>query len=356
MNASCIVDVRAVAWDIALTEPFGIASGAQACANNVRIEVLLADGTVGLGEAAPFPAVSGETQALALQAIEDVRRVLLGEDARRWRHLAQRLRERIARVPSARAGLEAAVLDAFTRQARLPLSLFFGGAGAALRTDITIVTGDVPHARDAAARAAAQGFDTLKVKVGGVALEQDIARLLAIFAAAPAARVTLDANASLTAEQALALLAPLDRERVVLFEQPVAASDLTGMRQVREQGRIKVAADESARSASDVTALARHAAADVINIKIMKSGVAEACDMVAAARAAGLGLMIGGMVESPLAMVVSACLAAGHGGFEFVDLDTPLFMREIALQGWVQHGPHIELGQIGAGHGIDWSG
>jgi L-alanine-DL-glutamate epimerase-like enolase superfamily enzyme len=75
-------------------------------------------------------------------------------------------------------------------------------------------------------------------------------------------------------------------------------------------------------------------AANVINIKLMKSGVVEALEIAAIARAAGLGLMIGGMVESILAMTMSAHFAAGLGGFRFVDLDTPLFLATNPFPGW----------------------
>lgn len=353
MSGSQIVELKAVAWDLPLSEPFGIATGAQHVAANVLIEVTLADGTRGQGEAAPFPAVNGETQADALAAVRLVRELLIELDAARSRHIAQLLAECLPAAPSARAGIESALLDAICRRADLSMLHWFGGREHRLETDITIVTGDEAHAHASAMRAASSGFRTLKVKVGGGPLERDLARLRAITKAAPGARLVLDANASLNVDDACVLASALGSGSIALFEQPVAAHDLAGMREVRERTGVRVAADESARTTSDVVALAHEQAADVINIKITKSGLHHACDMVVTARALGLGLMIGGMVESPLAMTVSACLAAGHGGFEFVDLDTPLFMLDPKVRGWVQHGPILELSQIRAGHGIE---
>jgi L-Ala-D/L-Glu epimerase len=116
---------------------------------------------------------------------------------------------------------------------------------------------------------------------------------------------------------------------------------------------VPIAADESARSAADVLRLAREGAAHVINIKLMKAGVTEALRMIAIAQAAGLGLMIGGMVESILAMTFSAHLAAGIGGFSFVDLDTPLFVAEHPFAGgFAQSGGALTLGDA-PGHGVD---
>lgn len=355
MLSSTIIAVTARPLDVGMREPFGIAQGAQEVARNVLCQVILADGTQGLGEAAPFPAVSGETQADALRAAAQAVPLLVGQDAGRWRHLARTLHEALPDVPSARCGLETALLDALLRQARLSMWRFFGGAEPQLRTDITVVTGGVEQARAAAAAAAAQGFDVLKVKLGGVPLALDLARLVAITEAAPRARLLLDANASLQPDDAVRLLGELGgrRERVVLFEQPTPRGDTRALGEVARRTGVPVAADESARSAAEVAALAKSGAAQVINIKITKSGLAEALDMIAAARAAGLGLMVGGMVETPLAMATSACLAAGVGGFGFVDLDTPLFMRDLPTEGgWAYVGPDMRVDPQATGHGV----
>lgn len=341
--------------DIELSEPFGIATGAQLVARNALVTLRLSDGTVGIGEAAPFPAVSGETQSAVLSALSEARPALLGLAAGRFRLAASIAREALPDVPTARAAFESALLDAICRRAQLSLWSFFGGAEPMLLSDITITTGSAEAAEAAARRASAAGFRTLKVKVGGASFDHDRARLAAIAQAAPGAELVLDANASLSAEAALELLSALGaaRSRVTLFEQPCAKLDFDGLRQVRERAGTRVAADESAGSASDVLRLALERAVDVINIKTMKSGLVEALDMIAVARAAGLGLMIGGMVESKLSMTVSACLAAGVGGFEFVDLDTPWFMKNAPVAGgWLEQGAALRVDQISLGHGV----
>lgn len=350
-----LVSLRAEPLDIELREPFGIATGAQEVARNVLVTAELEDGSIGLGEAAPFPAVSGETQACTLDALATLEDELIGRDVSRWRRTAGELAELLPDKPSARCAVESAVLDAICRSANLPLWTWFGGTEPQLITDITITTGSAKSARSAARKAVEQGFSTLKVKVGGAPIEHDVTRLGAVFDAAPAARWVLDANASMSADQALDLLEALGklRARIDLFEQPTPAGDLGALGRVRQEGGVRVAADESARSARDVAEIVRERAADVINIKIMKSGVCEAFDMIGAARAHELGLMVGGMVESALAMTISACLGAGVGGFSFVDLDTPLFLRDAPLTGgFAQRGPHIDLRGLGPGHGV----
>lgn len=351
-----------------LTEPFGIATGAQHVAANVLVQLTLSDGTVGLGEAAPFPAVNGETQSAVLSALSAASSSLAGLDALRFRPAVVIAEHALRGTPTALAAFEGALLDAICRRAGISLWSFFGGAQRELVSDITIPTGSAEHAGNAAKRAMSEGFETLKVKVGGVPFDHDRARMNAILEAAPNARLVLDANASLSAEAALELLDSLGHARgqVALFEQPTAKADLDGLRRVREHGAVPVAADESACSAADVVTLIRAQAVDVINVKTMKCGLLEAMDMIAVARAAGLGLMIGGMVESKLSMTVSACLAAGQGGFSFVDLDTPWFLKDAPFSGgWVEGSQGVQgkepgaprratlrLDQIASGHGV----
>jgi L-alanine-DL-glutamate epimerase-like enolase superfamily enzyme len=87
-------------------------------------------------------------------------------------------------------------------------------------------------------------------------------------------------------------------------------------------------------------------------VKIMKSGIFEALAIIARTRDEGLVRMIGGMVETRLAMGTSACIAAGVGGFGFIDLDTPLFLAEDPFEGgYDQDGERLDLRPIRSGHG-----
>src|SRR4051794_39316978 len=127
MTPTMVRRLEVSALDIPLREPFGIAQGAQDLARNLLVTVTLEDGSRGYGEAAPFPAFNGETQASARAAIEAARDLVVGADARGWRRIAGALVASGA-PGSARCALETAVLDALTRRAGLPLWAFFGGA------------------------------------------------------------------------------------------------------------------------------------------------------------------------------------------------------------------------------------
>jgi L-alanine-DL-glutamate epimerase-like enolase superfamily enzyme len=341
--------------DIPLHTPFGISGGAQDVARNLLVTLELADGTRGYGEAAPFPAFNGETQTSAAAAVERARPQIVGADARQWRTLARRLRETIGDAGSARCAVETAVLDALARHHQMPLYVFFGGATSSLDTDMTITTGTVEQAGTSALEILDRGISTIKVKIGAGDLALDLARIVAIHAVAPDSPLILDGNGGMAAEAALELMGALHVQNIrpVLLEQPVPGDDWPGMRQIAQWGGAPLAADETAASAAAVLRIAHERAAQVINIKLMKGGVAEALDIAAIARAAGLRLMIGGMVESILAMTMSAHFAAGQGGFEFVDLDTPMFMAENPFAGgFRQQGARLDLGHIAAGHGV----
>jgi len=120
---------------------------------------------------------------------------------------------------------------------------------------------------------------------------------------------------------------------------------------------VRIVADESSSTIADVVRIASDKLAHAVNLKIMKSGIAQALDMALTARAFGLALMIGGMVESEIAMTTSACIAAGLGGFFAVDLDTHLFLHDSPVRGGVHEmGPHLDLSAIRAGHGCTIAG
>ncbi len=354
-GGSRIARLRARALDVPMRRSFGIAGGAQDVARNVVVSVELDDGSRGHGEAAPFPAFNGETQEGTLRAIDQARGCVEGADARGWRRLARAVGDAAPTSGAARCAIETAVLDALTRRAGMSLHTFFGGAEASLVTDVTIPTGTVAEANEEAAAWSRAGFSRLKVKIGGGELEADLARVLAVHRGAPKAALLLDGNGGMSAEGAVRLVRELAKHGVtpILFEQPVAPEDWKGLAEVARASGVPVAVDESAATAHDVFRLAEARAAQVVNVKPMKAGLVEAIDLVAATKAAGLGLMIGGMVEGKMAMTASACLAAGAGGFAFVDLDTPLFLAEDPFEGgYAQEGEKLSLAPITVGHGV----
>lgn len=185
----------------------------------------------------------------------------------------------------------------------------------------------------------------------------------AIRQAHPHCSFILDANEGYTSVEAIVVLERLHEMGVtpILFEQPVHRDDWDGLGQVyrvaKDKYGVAVAADESCRSIVDVQRIKNYDLADVINIKLTKLGVIGALEIIDYARGSGLDLMIGGMVETRLAMGFAGHLAAGLGCFKFIDLDTPLLLSEDpVLEGYQVSGP-VYTFTNSRGHGgfLDWN-
>jgi len=330
--------------DIALTDPFVVATGSRTVAENLFIRMTLSDGSQGYGEAAPFPEVGGETRAASLAAVRQLGHSMLGYPADQFKDIAKRLREQALDRPAARCALETALIDAHCRARSLPLWALWGEADLREHeTDITIPIG-TPEKTLALARAwYAKGFRLFKMKIGND-VEVDIRRLEAVHRELVDVVFIGDANQGFSREECLAFVRNVARfgGKLLLLEQPLDRQDLDGLAAIRRDTGIPVAADESVRSLADAQQVVAQRAADYINIKIMKTGVMEAHEIALFTLAAGLKLMIGGMVETRIAMGCSFSLVLGMKGFEILDLDTPLLLgRDPVTGGYKYSGPHL---------------
>ncbi|XP_027341209.1 L-Ala-D/L-amino acid epimerase isoform X2 [Abrus precatorius] len=344
--------------NVPLIAPFTIASSRLDKVENVAIRIELSNGAVGWGEAPILPFVTAEDQSIAMakafEACAFLRRCpaltlgsMLGEIGRMLSG---------HEFASVRAGVEMAIIDAAANSIRVPLWRLFGGASNSITTDITIPIVSPAEAAELASKYYKEGFKTLKLKVGKN-LKADIKVLQAIRVAHPICQFILDANEGYNSEEAVEVLEKLHDIGLnpVLFEQPVHRDDWEGLQYVskiaRERYGVSVAADESCRSLVDVYKIVEGNLVDVINIKLAKVGVMGALDIIEKAKAAGLDLMIGGMVETRLAMGFAGQLAAGLGCFKFIDLDTPLLLSEDpVLEGYQVSGATYKF-RNARGHG-----
>jgi L-alanine-DL-glutamate epimerase-like enolase superfamily enzyme len=354
MPGTIIQSIAVEPLTIQLLEPFTIATGSVSAAKNVLITVTLNDGSIGYGESAPFPPSTGESQETALAAARSCAELLKGRDAAQWRVLAQLIHSNYYAQATVCAGMEMAILDALTRSYGIPLYVFFGGATSFVETDISIPLVTPEHAYDLAQEIVVHGIKRIKVKVGQN-LREDVDRVEAVRNGAPHLGLTLDANQGYTPGEALLCLEALDDRdiRPLMMEQPVHKDDYEGMRYVTQHTTVPIAADESAASPSSVARLIAMGAANVITIKLMKSGVVGALDIAALCRSSHIQLMIGSMIESRLAVSFAAHLTAGLGGFRFIDLDTPtLLTNDPFVGGYEQRGGVYDVSGVQRGSGI----
>jgi L-alanine-DL-glutamate epimerase-like enolase superfamily enzyme len=340
---------------IPLLEPFTIATGSVNAACNILITITLNDGNTGYGECAPLPPSTGESQETALAAATGCIKLLEGRDAAHWRGLSRLVHSIYYAQNTVCAGIEMALLDALTRSYGMPLYTFFGGASTSIETDISIPMVTPEHAFELAQKIVKRGINRIKIKVGGD-LREDVSRVEAVREGAPHAGITLDANQGYTPAQALLCLEALDDRdiRPLMLEQPVHKDDYAGLRYVTQHTTIPVAADESATNAASVARLIAMEAVNVINIKLQKCGIVEALDIAAICRAAHVPLMIGAMMESRLGTSASTHFVAGLGGFQYIDLDTPMLLAEDHFTGgYQQRGGVYDVSGIESGLGIE---
>jgi L-Ala-D/L-Glu epimerase len=294
------LEVRPRAVDLHLRHTFRIARGASDVRHNLVVEV--DDGRhVGWGEAAPIQRYH-EDRATTTAAIEAMR-LRLG-DPRAYAQAAARAA--VAGQKSAEAAIDMALHDLAGKRLGVPVYELLGIApGPIPETSFTIGL-DTPEVVAAKVREAS-AYAILKVKMGS---DDDRAVLQAVRdTAAPHQRIRVDANEGWTSEGAQERLEWLHRLGVEFVEQPLPADRLEETRALRRSSPLPFFADESVHSAEDIPRLA--GAFDGINIKLMKcGGMGEALRMIAVARAHGMKIMLGCMIESSLAITAAAHIAS----------------------------------------------
>ncbi len=286
---------------------------------NVWVRIAAEDGCEGWGEAAPSP-YYGETADTVMAVLPEYAAVLeRTRDAVCLEDIETSLESAVGRNAAARAAISAALHDLFARCLGAPVWKILGFAPRAPRSSFTIGIDEPQLMRERVAAAAS--YEILKIKVG---TERDEEVLRLVRDAAPSARIRVDANTGWTLKQALRHLGLLAQLDVELIEQPLHPADLDGLRLLRERSTVPIIADESCRTVSDIPRLV--GCVDGINIKLAKCGsLREAIRMVHVARAHGLLVMLGCMVESTLAIAAALQLAPLC---DFVDLDGAALLAE----------------------------
>ncbi len=343
-----IVSLSARPWILPLVSPFVIAARTATEARNVRIEIETEDGIIGLGASAPVGYVTGESVESVLYALNSIGPEFIGLSVDRLGPLLARANSALVDAPAARAGLEIALYDIWAKARHLPLWQHFGGMWNSVTTDVTLPLVTPAEASELAAAAWTDGFRSLKIKVGDPGgPDADLARIEAVTQAVPDARLRIDANQAFTPDAAVAFAEELVKMDVAidLLEQPVDKSDVAGLKYVRDRTALPVFADESARSVAEVLALLEADAVDGINVKLMKSGISGALQIITLTKAFGKKLMLGCMLETGVGIAAAAQIAAGTGAFDYLDLDSHRLLQPVPglTCGFEVHGQELNL-------------
>ncbi|MEI7750525.1 MAG: enolase C-terminal domain-like protein [Candidatus Omnitrophota bacterium] len=354
MKPLVIQKANARIWRAKLVRPFSTAKGQHDLIENVLFSLELSDGIRGFGEAPVATHITGETVQETLRNLKEAARSVVGRGLREFPEMAEEFKGKFADNKCALAALEMALLDAATRERKIPLWRAFGTRLRKLQTDMTVVLGDVREAETAAREILTRGIRSFKVKIGRD-FDRDLKRVAVVARIVGKCPIYLDANQGFTAAQTLKFLKELAWLKIMpaLVEQPVPKEDWEGLAKVTREAKVLVCADESVSSFQDAKRVIKEKSAGAINIKFTKTGILEAYAIACLAKRHSIKLMIGTMMETPLAVTAAAHFAAGLGGFDFIDLDAPFFMAEDVTRGnFVTRSGIYDLRKIKKGIGV----
>jgi muconate cycloisomerase len=302
-----IAAIRSTIVDVPTVRRHKLSSLSVTAQSYVIVELRLANGVEGVGEAATLggPRWSEESVESIKATIDAyLAPALLGERADRFEAAGARMDAAARRNNAAKAAVETALFDAVGKTLGVSAGLLLGGA---VRDRVpvlwTLASGDPgQEIEEAERKLAARLHDTFKVKIGAQSPEADLARLRRLAGALEGrASLIVDANQAwdeTTAARSLPVLAELG---VRLVEQPLPAWNIPGMARLRGRSAVPLMADECVFSAHDMLAVASAAAADVVSLKLVKhGGLLNTRKVAAVAEAAGIGLYGGCLLESSI--------------------------------------------------------
>lgn len=337
--------------------PFAISSETLDQMNFSLIEITDDSGLTGIGEASPFPTLTGDNINGVLPVAHEILDHLKEMTAlAALRYLRTIREETFTSSPSAYVGVEMALWDLYGKQLGIPLAGLWGGRMFdKVTTDITMPIMAPYTVGDFWNLYKNHGFEVIKIKVSGN-VSEDVDMIEALFkVVSRSTQITLDGNQGYKLDNARSLLARLEElgTTPLFFEQPLPADDWEGLKELQNSTGVPVCLDETIITPEDAIRVVREKTASMINLKIMKSGIEETTRIISIARSAGIALMIGGMLESEIAMGCSLQLACGFGGIQHFDLDTPFFLKKLVCEDSPWHANSARLVRpVGPGLGL----
>ena len=304
---------------------FSTAYKSKSIQKSAVVRITDSDGHIGLGNVDPVPGYSVESIEETLEALNSrFAPMVMSMDPGNIHLLWERMSSGTADFLDARAAIEMACVDLTARRLGVAVHAYLGGA-VKETVHFNAWIGILPP--DEAAKETAgwqrRGFRSAKVKVGG-GIDADRDRIKAIREAVGADfKLRIDANAGYDAETSIKLARMVARFDLQLFEQPVPADDIEGMRRVRQSAGIPIMADESVLDHASLIRVIKAEAADIVKVKVMKQGgICNTRRMIETAAAAGLRCVVGHGFGLGINTVAEIMVAATSGnvidGLEYV--------------------------------------
>jgi L-alanine-DL-glutamate epimerase-like enolase superfamily enzyme len=322
-----ITNIQTWSADLNNTKPYTIAFKTISEVKNAFVEITLQNGITGIGAGNPSEYVVGESFSQCMEALrEENLKFLLGRDIRELHQLIFETGQRLPKNPSARAAIDIALHDVFTKFLSIPLVKFLGQKIETLPTSNTIGIKNVKDTLAEAHEYVTHGFKVLKVKLGRD-LDEDIERVIKLREQlSKSIVIRVDANQGYTVSQTIEFFQRTKSLDIELVEQPLPAKAVKEMRSLPDEIRNKLAADESMISPYDALQLVKPPrAAGIFNIKLMKcGGIGEALKIADIARHEGVELFWGCNDESIVSITAALHAAFACSNTKYIDLDGSL--------------------------------
>lgn len=337
--------------------PFTIATGTMENAQNLLVRIHTSEGIIGVGECSAFPMIVGETQATCYEMAKDFAKLWKNKSAGNIEERLQQLDLFTAGNYTAKSAFDLALYDIAAKAVGQPLYQYLGGRRKTIESDLTIGI-DTPEKMAATAiEFRDKNVKIIKVKLGKKATE-DIERIRQIRnAIGYNTQLRIDANQGWSYEDAITALTGLGEFDIQFCEQPMRRWNDELLPELCKLSPIPIMADESVFTHHDAERIIRNKACASVNIKFAKSGgIQEAIKINEVSEKNHIPCMMGGMLESRVALTAKVHFAMAKDNVKFYDLDTCLIghLADPVTGGVTYKGMQLELSDTpGIGADVD---
>ncbi|MGC8672442.1 MAG: dipeptide epimerase [Thermoplasmata archaeon] len=314
--------------NLPMTKPFRISLGSSEYYEGYILKIQTDDGIMGFGEAVPTPYITGDTMESIEGELKNLKRILIGEEESQ-ENVNEILKKNFKGSKASRAAVDMAIWDIIGKRANLPVYKIIGGSKKDIKTSLTVDLAPPEEAKEMASQFLNEGIKVFKIKLGS-GIQEDVERVKQVRNVIGNEKmIYVDFNQAYDAKHTLKVIDAIEKYDIEFIEQPVPAWDLKSLKFIKERTNIPIMADESLVSIHDLKNIVHFEAADMINIKLMKTGgITDAIKLVDAAELFDISVMIGCMVETKLAVAAGLNIAMGKRWVKYADLDGFTSLKE----------------------------
>lgn len=336
---------------IPLNMTFAISLGSQDFYEGVIIE-LKSQGITGYGEGETVAQITGEDHNILFYTALGIISSMEGKKLDSIESASEFINSYCYGNSAAKSAVEMSIYDLISKWLKVPARSLLGGDAKPRMTSLTIPIGSVKENLELLYKYQKSGAKIIKVKVGKD-IEHDTERITEIAKNLDSNVVFFaDANQGYNLGRAIKMAEVLSRNGAVFFEQPMKRNDLFGLKDLRKKSGLPIMLDESISSSMDVVNAIRIGSADMINVKLSKSGgIRNAIKALTVAQAAGLDAMVGCMLESKLGIAASLTVANSLSNVKYTDLDGFTYLKEQPFDGGIDFKDGFDYPIVGHGFG-----